>query len=218
MQIEVGRLANYFDGIQNVIEDICRNQCEIFVNTIKAGMDESISGQQAIMTSLSEMQAQVSAGTSFDSILTGNGLMRPKDLFVKLLTLRGHFAVINDNAQFYSQISRAHIRPAVDEVGRLPIDSISDDIRTRAADMLSERTMESARAIQDIGFKVIYHHFIEADANFFLITSHAENASYNAEPASRNKGDRGRFEAMRTLCRAPQGHRRRSGGSGDGGG
>ena len=159
MQTEVARLANYFDGIQTIIDHICRNQCEKFINTIKDGMDESNSSEQAIMTSLSEVQAQVSSGASVDSISTRIMLIRPKDLFVKLLSLRGHFAVINDNARFYSQISRAHIRPAVDEVGTLPIDSTSDDIRDHAADLLSQHTTDSAKEIRDIGVEVLYHCF-----------------------------------------------------------
>lgn len=186
MQTEVGRLVIYFDGIHTVIEHMCRNQCKIFVNTIKDGISESIFGEQAIMTSLSEVQARVSAGTSFDSILTRIILMRPKDLFVKLLSLSGHLAVINDNAQFYSQISRAHIRPSIDGVGRLPIDSTSDDIRKREANLLSEQTIKSSRAIRDIGVQVIDHCFIEADAHFLLLTSHAENGSYNPEHSSKN--------------------------------
>ena len=187
MQTEIRRLVNYFDGIHTVIEYICRNQCEKFVNTIRDGMDESISGQQAIMTSLSEMQAQVSAWTSFDPISIVMILMRPKDLFVKLLSLRGHFAVINDNAQFYSQISTAHIIPAIHDVSALPMNSTSDEIRTRAANRLSECTIKSAQEIQDIGVKVIFHCFIEADAHSLLLTSHAENGSYNPKSASRNQ-------------------------------
>ena len=77
-----------------------------------------------------------------------------QDLFVKLLTLRGHFAVINDNAQFYSLISRDHIMPALHDVGKLPIDSTSEQHRHRQAALLQERTIYSAEAIQAIGAKV----------------------------------------------------------------
>lgn len=155
MQNEITRLLNYFQGIHTIIEDVCGHQCERFLNTIKDGMDQSISDQQAIVTSLSEMQAQVSTGTSpLDAISTKAIPMRSKDVFVKLLSLRGHFAVINDNAQFYSQISQAHIIPAIDEVGALPIASTSKDVRTGAADLLTKRTIESAIAIQKIGADV----------------------------------------------------------------
>lgn len=155
MQTEFTQLVKYFDGIHTIIEHVCRNQCESFLNTIKDGMDQSISDRKAIATSLSEVQARVSIGTSpLDSVSTKAILMRSKDLFVKLLSLRGHFAVINDNANFYSQISREHIIPAIYEVGELPIHSTSDEVRRRAAILLLENTTNSAKAIQAIGAQV----------------------------------------------------------------
>ena len=81
--------------------------------------------------------------------------MRRKDLFAKLLSLRGHFAVITDNARFYSQISRDHIIPAINEANDLPIHSTPDELRNRAY-LLSEHTMESAKIIQKIGVDVRY--------------------------------------------------------------
>lgn len=41
--------------------------------------------------------------------------------------------------------------PALDEVGELPIDSTSDKIRSRQADLLTQRTIESSEAIRDVG-------------------------------------------------------------------
>ena len=64
MQAEVTRLMSYFDGIHTVIEHICRRQCESFIDTVTDGMAQSNSEQQAIATSLSELQAQVSTTTS----------------------------------------------------------------------------------------------------------------------------------------------------------
>ena len=60
MQMEIGQLAKYFDGIHNVIEHICRSQCEKLVNTIKDSLDQGSYEQRAIATSFTEMQKQVS--------------------------------------------------------------------------------------------------------------------------------------------------------------
>ena len=60
MQMEIGRLVNYFDGIHTVIENICRSQCEKFLNTIKDSIDQSSYEQRAIAISITDMQAQVS--------------------------------------------------------------------------------------------------------------------------------------------------------------
>ncbi|KAL8725500.1 MAG: hypothetical protein Q9166_007320 [cf. Caloplaca sp. 2 TL-2023] len=54
-------------------------------------------------------------------------------------------------AQFYSEISRKYLLPAVHQVSALPIDSTSQEDRDHAANLLYERTKESAKAIQDIG-------------------------------------------------------------------
>lgn len=157
MQTEVRRLVNYFDAIHRVIHYVCRNQYGRLLDTIKDGMDQKSSDEQTVLTSLSEVQAQVRFELSQSFRFRPEHLLiRPLGLFVKLLSLRGHFAVINDNAQFYSQISIEHIMPALNEVGELPINSTSEEVHNGKAVLLSQRTrtIESAKVIQEIGKQV----------------------------------------------------------------
>ena len=65
---------------------------------------------------------------------------------IELFTLRGHFGLINDNAEFYCETSQGHIMQTSRRISETPL-SLDGDARQKAIMQLSKSASEAADAI-----------------------------------------------------------------------
>ena len=124
---EIIVLERYFTNIHSVIEDIGNIRCQRFLAEVEAGVDRK---QEVWGISYSNWEAQ--------------------SIYSSILTLRGHFAVVCANAEFYRKVSHDYLLPAMKEVCGMPIDE-SKEIQRDAGEKLQKSTQEACEKIKEIG-------------------------------------------------------------------
>lgn len=139
LRSEIIQLANYFNTIAQIVTDIGSAQTERYLqlleDKIKTDEKESLllpSSKTIMGISLSDWEAQ--------------------EIFASLLTLRGHFAVVWENAAFYDRVSSQYLLPTVRAVSSLSITASKED-QIEELKKLKESTDDAAKAIREEGGK-----------------------------------------------------------------
>jgi hypothetical protein len=122
LQAELTHLEHYFQQM-SVVVDGMHGRAKRLVDKVMDGVDRT---NDRATASYSNIHAQA--------------------IMIELFTLRGHFGLINDNAEFYCEMSQGHIMPTFRRISETPL-SLDAGARQKAIMQLSKSASEAADAI-----------------------------------------------------------------------
>lgn len=128
LQAEISQLGFYFNKIAQIVKHVSDIQAARFL----ARVDHKIEDSETLLPGLSLADCDA------------------QEIFASLLTLRGYFAVVYQNAAFYDKISSAHLLPAIRDVLRLDITAADPEQEKQA---FQQRTEKATQAIREEGLK-----------------------------------------------------------------
>lgn len=122
LQAELTHLEHYFQQM-SVVVDGMHGRAKRLVDKVMDGVDRA---NDRATASYSDVHAQA--------------------IMIELFTLRGHFGLINDNAEFYCEMSQEHIMPTFRRISTTSL-SLDAGPRQKAIMQLSKSAIEAADAI-----------------------------------------------------------------------